>query len=603
MGGLQMERRHFLKASFFTVAAAGLPFAALHTHSAMAASTVPKGTYHFPQGVASGDPRAHSLVFWARCQPLNTSAVGANDPIALTLEVSTSPTFKTITARVALQATATYDFTTRAKVTKLKAYTNYYYRFIAGNDISAVGTSRTAPRAGIGEPDTLKFAWISCQDWSVNHWQAMSLLAEEELDFLVHLGDYIYETVGAAFQTGAAAPAHTPLVLPSGTSGADNTKYANTLEDYRYLYRQYRSDPRLQTLHQKFPLLAIWDDHEFSDDCWKDHQTYTNANVQQTSRRRSANQAWIENMPIDFGDVSFDLNNANYDNIRIYRDFQFGSLFDLILTDERLYRDDHAVNEATWASQLGHDPVNGSDSSARYFVAKPVLQQFEATATAALGRAPSILGDTQTQWWKNKMKSSTAAWRIWGNEVMLNRLQVDLTKLASAPNNQVFIANADAWDGYPSYKAELMGYLKNENIKNVVAITGDLHAFQVGVVRDVPDTKTGTPVLVDFLGAGISSSSFYSYVKAGAAGTPLSVLLSTPQIFDGLLKINNPDLLYADHDAQGFATATITKKQLEVTFHKVKPLRANGTAPIYPLLKKTRFTLAAGSNKPIMHLL
>ena len=586
-----MDRRQFLtRTAFFTVAAASLA-------ACGGGDDGPTGRYTFPQGVASGDPKSTSLVFWSRCV---RSGAGSADMIPVTLQVSASPAFTTALAEVALLASPSHDFTVRAKVTGLPAATPLYYRFVAGSDISPVGNAKTSPAAGAPVAQ-LKFAWITCQDWSVNHWGAMSLLAAEELDFLVHVGDYIYETVGASFQAGQAEPAHSAIVFPDGTALPDGSRYATTLADYRTLYRTYRGDTRLQALHAKCPLIATWDDHEFSDDCWQDHQTYTNANLQQTARRRAANQAWVEYMPVDFGDVSFDSTNAAYDNLRIYRDFQFGNLMHLVMTDERLYRDDHVVDEATIAQAQGHDPINGSDSiGARYFVQQPVLQQFEAGKTAALGRVPSILGATQTQWWKDTLKGSTATWKVWGNELMLSRLWLDLRAAAPAPFNALYVVNADAWDGYPSHRAELLGYLKDQAITNVVALTGDLHAFQCGTVRHLPDPATGAPVLVDFVSAGISSSSFYSYVKAGSAGTPLAALVATPEGFDAVLQANNPDFAYVDHNAQGYASATLTATSLVVTFNKVKPLNADGSLPASPLLKRTRITLAVGSTTPVV---
>jgi len=586
-----MDRRQLLKrGAFFTVAAATGALAACGGDPAPAA-----GTYRFDQGVASGDPREASLVFWTRC----VRADGAAEAIAVYLEVSTTSDFAAPIGHTLLTTSADWDNTLRAKITGLPAGTALYYRFVAGSDVSPVGRARTAPSAAASVAQ-VRFGWFTCQDWSINHWGAMSLLAQEELDFLVHVGDYVYETVGASFQAGAAEPAHTALTLPDGTA-LGSARYATTLADYRYLYRTYRGDARLRTLHQQWPVIAIWDDHEFSDDCWQDHQTYTNANVQQTARRRAASQAWVEYMPLDFGDVSFDTANAAYDNIRIYRDFQFGGLMHLVMTDERLYRDDHVVTEAAIAQAQGHDPVNGSDSvGARYFVQQPVLAQFDAGKTLALGRPSSILGSTQAQWWKDRMSSTGATWKVWGNEVMLNRLWVDLTQLAPPPYNAVYVVNCDAWDGYPTHKAELMGFLKANNVQNVVAITGDLHAFQCGVVRDTPDPATGTPVLVDFVSAGISSSSFYSYLKAGAAGTPLASLVATQATFEAVVGGNNPDLLYHDHDAQGYATATVTAAQMVVTFTKVKPLGADGSAPASPLLKRTRMTLNAGSLTPVI---
>lgn len=586
-----MDRRGFIRsAAYFTVAGAGVLVSACG-----GSDSSPQGMYAFGLGVASGDPKDSSIVFWTRCAPISGSA-----PVDLRLEVALDATFSRPVALVDLQAVAAYDFTVRAKVTGLAPSTAYFYRFIAGSDTSPAGQARTAPAAA-SAPAQLRFAWMTCQDWSVNHWGAMELMAKEELDFIVHLGDYIYETVGAAFQAGAAEPAHGKITLPNGVAMGGAALHANTVDDYRTLYRTYRGDPRLQELHRKWPMVVIWDDHEFSDDCWQDHQTYSNANVQQTARRRAANQAWAEYMPVDWGDVSFDLNKASYDNIRIYRDFRFGSLLHLVMTDQRLYRDDHIVGEAAYAQMMGNDPVNGSDSiGSRYFVPQPLLQQFEAAATQARGRAPSILGATQTQWWKDTMKGSTATWKVWGNEVTLNRMWVDMRTQAPAPFNQLYIVNADGWDGYPAHRAELLGYLRSQNVANVVAITGDLHAFQCGVVYDNADPATGKAVAVDFVSAGISSSSFYQYLRAGSAGTPLAPLVATPQTFDGVLRLNNPAFAYVDHNAQGYAVATVTAAAFTVVFNKVQPLNADGSKPAAPLAKRTRITVRAGTNAPVV---
>ncbi|WP_244816558.1 alkaline phosphatase [Caballeronia sp. Lep1P3] len=599
-----MDRRRFLSLSaFYTVAAATGTLAACHGSSndngggssGNGGTPPPSGAHAFAQGVASGDPRDTSVVFWTRCVA-NANPSASQAAIALTLQVSPLPDFSQLAASVPLSAVADYDFTVRAKVTGLTAKTTYYYRFVAGGDISATGTTRTAAAANDALPQ-LRFAWFVCQNWSVNHWQALTLLAAEtDLDFVVHLGDYIYETVGAPNETNASEPAHPPITLPDGVPLSGGGVYANTLADYRTLYRTYRGDARLQTVHARFPVIAIWDDHEFSDDCWQDHQTYTNANVQQTARRRNANQAWAEYLPVDWGDVSFDLRNANYDNIRIYRDFHFGSLLHLVMTDERLYRDDHVVSEAAIAQSLGHDPVNGNDLvGSRYFVPQQVLSQFEAQDTQRLGRMPSILGPTQTQWWKDTLKASAATWKVWGNEVMMNRMWLDLRSIAPAPDNVVFVLDGDAWDGYPSHKADLTSFLKAQGIANLIAITGDLHAFQAGIVRDVPDPATGTPVMVDLMSAGVSSRPFFQDATTYAAGMPLASLLTSSALLDSFIQRNNPDMLYADHDGIGYASATVTPTQFVAIFNKMKGLNADGTAPQSPLAKRTRLTINAGT--------
>ncbi|MPW20672.1 alkaline phosphatase [Paraburkholderia sp. CNPSo 3157] len=592
-----MDRRHFLKSSaFFTIAAATSALGA--PRPVAPAGALRKGRYQFPQGVASGDPRDHSIVFWTRCVPVHGDARQHAKSVAravpLRLEVSTRPDFPALVASVPLRALATYDFTVRTKVTGLSPKTTYHYRFVAGDDMSVTGIARTASDAHEAN-NQIRFAWLTCQDWSVNHWQAMSLLAaESDLDFVVHVGDYIYETVGAA-RPGAVEAAHPSLRLPDGKPLADGRAYANTLEDYRMLYRTYRSDPRLQTLHQRLPMIAIWDDHEFSDDCWQDHQVYTNAETQETQRRRNASRAWAEYMPVDWGDVRFEPGNPSYTNIRIYREFRFGMLMHLVMTDERLYRDDHVVSEAAVARAHGHDPVHGDDAAgSRYFVKQDVLQRFEAWDTAQLGRAPSMLGPEQTQWWKSTMKSSPATWKVWGNEVMLNRLWALMPGAPGTPAARLVI-DCDAWDGYPAHKHELLSYLKEQGIRNVVAISGDLHAFQCGVVRDDPDPASGTPVIVDFVCAGISSTSFYSYMKAAWGGTPLASLVAAPARFDTFLLTNNPDLRHADHDAQGYASATVTPESFSVVFNKVRPLNPDGTTPADALLERTRLIVPRDS--------
>lgn len=585
-----MKRRQFLKSSaFFTVATAtGTLMTRRFTRPANASSL--KGRYLFPQGVASGDPRDTSVVFWTRC----IAATGSAKRISVRLEVATSPDFATTVASVPLRALDSFDFTVRAKVTGLLPKTRYYYRFVAGRDVSITGATRTAP-SPTDANSRVRFAWFTCQDWSVNHWQAMVLMAAEtDLDFVVHVGDYIYETVGAPTHDAAEA-SHPPLKLPDGRPLPGGGFYADTLDDYRTLYRTYRADPRLQAVHRQFPMIAIWDDHEFSDDCWQDHQAYTNEAKQETQRRRHANQAWAEYIPVDWSDVAFEPGNPSYENIRIYRTFAFGSLMELVMTDERLYRDGPVVSAREIAKAHGHDPVQGDDAAgSRYFVRQDVLMRSEALDTGQLGRMPSMLGTAQTQWWKDTLKASHATWKVWGNEVMLNRLWATFPK-PDAKQKEQFVINCDSWDGYPAHKHDLLAWLRQESIHNVVAITGDLHAFQCGVVRDVPDPATGTPVIVDFVCAGISSTSFYTYVKAVWSGTPFAPLVATPAAFDAFLKTNNPDLRYVDHDAQGYASATVTPEGFSVVFSKVKRVNGDGAAPVDPLAGRILLTVPRDS--------
>jgi alkaline phosphatase D len=305
---------------------------------------------------------------------------------------------------------AQYDNTVRHKLTGLTAATTYYYQFIAGDNRSNVGRFKTAPAADADSQ--LQFAYMTCQDWSVNHWGAMSSIAAENLDFIVHLGDYIYETVGEDFQLGAVESRHDALVLPDGVfkNGSSGAKYANTLADYRYLYKKYRTDTRLQALHERFAFIAIWDDHEFTDDAWQDAQTYDGSfnadgsDLHQTSRRR-ANQAWFEFMPADvsFGQCQL----PEHQDLPRFPVRQADAAGD----DRRAPvpfrpRDpESSVNPAT-GKPLG--------IGSRYLVPQDVFDSVEAQKMAGaktIGLDPlttaTILGNTQRQWWMDKMKSAT----------------------------------------------------------------------------------------------------------------------------------------------------------------------------------------------------
>jgi len=454
-----MDRRQFLKYSgFITVSTATLGLSACGGGGETAPVTPPTppappatgANWLFPQSVASGDPRADSVMLWTRAIPATldvAAAVPSAPDTAIRLVFTDADNSAALGTNAALSGTALvdttvtlqsqFDNTIRHKVTGLSASKVYFYQFIAGDVRSNIGRCKTAP-AATDDVAQLQFAYMTCQDWSINHWGAFAnIAANETLDFIVHVGDYIYETVGESFQVGAVEARHTALTLPDGTflSGNSGGKYATTLADYRYLYKKYRTDTRLQAVHERFAFIAIWDDHEFSDDCWQDAITYDGtfnadgSDLHQPARRRGANQAWFEYMPAD---VNLDLANPGFQNIQIYRDFQFGKLMQLVMTDERLYRSDHVIPESSINPATGK-PLGRIGS--RYLVPEDLFNSVEAQKLAGatqIGLDPlsvcGMLGTTQRAWWMDKMKSSTATWKLWGNEVSLLRMGLDGSK-------------------------------------------------------------------------------------------------------------------------------------------------------------------------------
>lgn len=682
-----MDRRQFLRMSgFVTASVAGLGLTACGGSDDDASGASGNG-WKFPQSIASGDPQPDAIMLWTRVVPATAGDVASADArdFSIRLRITDASNNANLGSNTALSGAmvlettvpvhAGFDHTVRHRVSGLMPATVYYYQFVAGDVRSNVGRFKTAPArsADIGQ---LRFALLACQDWSINHWGAFTDVIRQDLDFVVHLGDYIYETVGETFQTGAVESRHGALQLPDGSfkSGASGPMFATTLADYRYLYKQYRSDTRLQAVHERFAMVAVWDDHEFSDDCWSDTATYDNGtfangvgdNSHQPQRRRSANQAWYEFMPAD---IYFTADAAaGIQNVRIYRDLQFGSLAHLVMTDERLYRSDHIIAEAAPHPATGQ--ALGSIGS-RYMVPETLLYGTEAqkmAAAQAAGIHPltpvSILGNTQRAWWQETMKNSSATWKLWGNEVSLLRMGIDGTQaiatllalqslstlsaniqtaLASTGGNvavaaavvaamtagasqpaavaaamaiagaaaagtdkgaagmtagmspaqagiaaaafdaalaaaaagiagQVaaaaqsiafgfiradvianqqksrfvvpagmaegltpfftrFLLNADQWDGYNAERKALMKHIQDHRISNVVAITGDIHSFFAGEVRDdYSASDGGRAVMVDLVTAGVSSDSFFNYLKnaVGSLSQSLATLVHYP---------------------------------------------------------------------------
>jgi len=307
----------------------------------------------FPQSVASGDPKSDSIIVWTRVSDPDVSG-----NLSVRLQLASDAEFKQLVLNTSLTALAEHDGCVRVKVTRLNPRTPYFYRFIytKGSQQFASRTARCKTAPAVTEDVAVSFGFVSCQDYIGRYYNAYFKLLDENPDFFVHLGDYIYETTGdPQFQQTAAQrsiqftdESHAIAV------GTGNARYyaAASLDNYRQLYRTYRSDPVLQQVHETMPMIAIWDDHEFSDDCWGATATTYNGRQNELSeaRRQAAEQAWLEYMPVDVDDGEGELTATIiparlYPNNRIYRDFHFGKHLHLVMTDYRSYRPDHPIPE------------------------------------------------------------------------------------------------------------------------------------------------------------------------------------------------------------------------------------------------------------------
>lgn len=311
---------------------------------------------YFPQSIASGDPRPESVVLWVRVE----DAERRDEDLLVELSMSedeefTRPLSLTAEAR-SLTTGPDADHCLLVRVSGLQPATRYYYRFRydtgAGVAQTRVGRTLTAPAADADVKP--KFAVISCQDYNGKYFHVHRHVAEQDVDFVLHLGDYVYETVGdPSFQAPTderevvfSAPEE---ALELGRAGG-RFLAAQSLSNYRDLYKTYRSDPDLQALHERHPIIAIWDDHEFSDDCHGDVSTYLDGRSDESSpkRRLAADQAYFEYMPIDYDTAPAARLDKRADfpsNFALYRSFVFGKHLELVITDLRRFRPDHLVPE------------------------------------------------------------------------------------------------------------------------------------------------------------------------------------------------------------------------------------------------------------------
>jgi len=698
-----MKRRDFIRnTGWFVVGAALVPGCATDNVSDSEATESERaGRFSFPQGVASGDPRATSVVLWTRVVPGSGDAAG---DVRVRVHVATDPQCERRVVDHEIVATAASDHTVRVLITGLSPATRYHYRFVAGRD-TITGQTRTAPARNADVQVNL--AWVSCQDYSAGTYGAYRQMivdddARPEADRIhavVHLGDMIYETRNDPFQAALddhfnpiplSNPDGSPRVVgafPSGGGQRAGHEFAATLDDYRHLYRTFLSDPDLQAARARWPFIAIWDDHEFTDDCWQSQANYTDAatlDEPDQIRRAAASQAWFEFVPAhltgaggvpgvpsqahDFTPVAVtdapftapDADNfvpepnnvAAVGAIAIYRSLRFGKHVELVMTDERSYRSDHAIPE-----ELTQNPVFFAPRSV---LPLPLVNTLDAGRTANGGDPPdavsflggavvfpnvrkasppgTMLGARQKAWWKATMKESDATWKLWGNEVTLMRLKIP--QLGATDVSDRIVAG-DSWDGYPTERAELMTFLRSSGIHDVVVLSGDIHAAFAGTIVDNFDAASPAPVASELVVPGISSNSLFSFLEAAtrgadpalrslitvdasatggapftenfhlllldgirsagtfagaiAQGAPPSLALAAA-LAPGTADPNtNPHLKYVDSNAQGYGYVKITADQVAATIVTIeRPVTPAGAAG--PGIKRAAsFTIPKGN--------
>ncbi len=447
---LATSRRRFLLSTGWL---AGVALSAEHVSQTRLAS-LPRGSYPFTLGVASGDPLEDSVVLWTRLAPDPLAPDGGMPahPVPVRWEVSEDVHMRRVIKRGTAIARPEYAHSVHVDVRGLAADREYYYRFAAGGEESPVGRTRTAPPAS-SHPMEVSFAFASCQEFH-SYYTAYRHMAAEDLDFVVHLGDYIYENV---------------LRSPRGLSLPDEVILEpKDLPSYRLRHSLYRSDPNLQAAHAAFPWIVTWDDHEVENNYADEYsEDYPNVSSEEfLIRRAAAYRAYWEHMPLR-------VPPPNGSGLRLYRKFSFGDLLALHVLDTRQYRDRQT-------DCAGEELVGGYCRS-------------------AVDPNRTILGDDQRRWLLSSLEVSSAIWNVLAQQIIFSQRD----NLIGPGEN--YVGNGDQWDGYKADRDRLLEFLRQRRPSNPIIITGDVHrnyAYNIKADFGDPDSET---LGAEYVGTSISS--------------------------------------------------------------------------------------------------
>ncbi len=404
--------------------------------------------YPFQLGVASGDPAPDGFVLWTRLAPRPLEAGGGmpSEPVEVAWQVAEDEAMARVVRRGAAVASPDWAHSVHVEVDGLRPDRWYWYQFKAGGEISAKGRTRTAPAPGT-LPERLRFAFASCQKYESGYYTAFEHMAREDLDLVVHLGDYIYEKKDPK---NAVRHHH----LPESFS----------LDDYRARYAVYKCDPALQAAHAAAPWIVTWDDHEVSNN-------YANAIHEHPDqfppeqfliRRAAAYQAYFEHMPLRRSAL------PHGPDMLLYRRLAFGRLASFHVLDTRQYRTDQPEGD-------GDKPPS------------PVLMDPKGT----------LMGDTQRQWLFDGLEQSAASWNVVAQQIMMARLD-------STPGPEVTYI-MDKWSGYEFERRRLLRHFHDRHVNNPVVISGDIHNnWANNLIADF-DELDSQSVATEFVGTSITS--------------------------------------------------------------------------------------------------
>ena len=545
----KMNRRELIQKTLAGFGALSLPISLTACGDDADSNTQPTTQVQFLHGVASGDPLQTQVIIWTRVTPSDSSA-----RLEVLWEVAKDADFKHITATGKVLTTAAQDFTVKVDVTGLAAGQVYFYRFKSASTYSTTGQTKTLAT----QVQSVQFAVCSCSNYPAGYFHVYKEMAKQDVDVVIHLGDYIYEYGMGGYATEEA-------VAMGRALADDNNAEIIRLDGYRKRYALYRLDADLQAAHQRHPFIVIWDDHELANDTWEkgaeNHQSDTEGDF--LERKLAALAAYFEWMPI---------RPIDDQHIKIYRQFDFGTLVQLTMLDTRIIARNVQLDYSNYMTATGLD-----------------IAKFQADL---INPARSLMGVEQRNWLLQKLQQSTATWNVLGQQILMSKMFVPAELLMSlaeitagnpspetlskittqitelleikarmdagdptvTPEEKARLAvtapyNLDAWDGYFAEREILYGTLAQLK-KKVVVLAGDTHNAWASDLS----SKDGVLVGVELATSSVSSPGLEKYLSI-----PMQQLQAFEFAFTSLIE----ELNYCNLNQRGYLKVHFTAEQVQ----------------------------------------
>ena len=545
----KMNRRELIQKTLAGFGALSLPISLTACGDDADSNTQPNTQVQFLHGVASGDPLQTQIIIWTRVTPSDSST-----RLEVQWDVAKDADFKHITATGKVLTTAAQDFTVKVDVTGLAAGQVYFYRFKSASTYSTTGQTKTLAT----QVQSVQFAVCSCSNYPAGYFHVYKEIAKQDVDVVIHLGDYIYEYGMGGYATEEA-------VAMARALADDNNTEIIRLDDYRKRYALYRLDPDLQAAHQRHPFIVIWDDHELANDAWEkgaeNHQSDTEGDF--LERKLAALAAYFEWMPI---------RPIDDQHIKIYRQFDFGTLVQLTMLDTRIIARNVQLDYANYMTATGLD-----------------IAKFQADL---INPVRSLMGVEQRNWLLQKLQQSTATWNVLGQQILMSKMFVPAELLMSlaeitagnpspetlskittqitellkikarmdagdptvSPEEKARLAvtapyNLDAWDGYFAEREILYGTLAQLK-KKVVVLAGDTHNAWASDLS----SKDGVLVGVELATSSVSSPGLEKYLSI-----PMQQLQAFEFAFTSLIE----ELNYCNLNQRGYLKVRFTAEQVQ----------------------------------------